>query len=126
MLKGPLQYVNYQKFSKGACPRIPLEPFSFSICFKVVPHKEKLAEKYGKFGGHLPEKISWIHRRYENTFKGVFASLLGLTCLYLVNIQPDSIFHSPHQNFLNSLLSARSSFFFVDPPLLKFAGCAPI
>ena len=26
-LKWPLQYANFQKFSGGACPRIPLESF---------------------------------------------------------------------------------------------------
>ena len=51
-------------------------------------------------------------------------SFLGLTSVYLVNIQPNSKFHPPpHQNFLDPLLSARSSFF-VEPPPLKYAGCA--
>ena len=30
VLKWPLQYVNFQKFSGGAYPRTPLEPFFYS------------------------------------------------------------------------------------------------
>ena len=30
-------------------------------------------------------------------FKGPFTPFLGLTCLYLVNIQPNSKFHSPNK-----------------------------
>ena len=42
----------------------------------------------------------------------------------IVNIQSNSKFHPPHQNFLDPLLNARSSFFLELPPL-KYAGCTP-
>ena len=32
-LKWPLQYANFQKFSRGACPRNPLESF---LAFKLL------------------------------------------------------------------------------------------
>ena len=59
-------------------------------------------------------------------FKGLFTPFLGLTSLYLVNIQRNSKFHPPHQNFLDPLLSAGSRFFLeLSAPPLKYAGCTP-
>ena len=50
VLKWPLHYVNFRKIFGEACPRTPLESFSFSIYFKII-RKEKLRLKYmSKFG----------------------------------------------------------------------------
>ena len=42
VLKWPLQYANFQKFSGGVCPRTPLEPFLFSIYFKIILPETRL------------------------------------------------------------------------------------
>ena len=45
-LKQPLQHVNFQKFSGGACPRTLLELFFITISFKfVLPKKITLRKK---------------------------------------------------------------------------------
>ena len=60
----------------------------------------------------------------KTVFKGPFMSFLGLTSLYLVNIQPNSKVHPPYQNFLDPLMSAGSRFFFRTPPF-EISWCAP-
>ena len=72
----------------------------------------------------LTEENSKYLADMKTFFKRPFTFFGGLTSLYLVNIQPNSKFHPPYQNFLDPLLGAEWSFF-LEPPLLKFAGCAP-
>ena len=43
VLKWPLQYVNFEKISGGSMPPHPLEPFLFSMCFKITLHEKKHA-----------------------------------------------------------------------------------
>ena len=56
-------------------------------------------------------------------FKELFISFLGLTSLYLGNIQPDSKFHPPPPKFSGSAPECEIKFFFRIPPV-KHAGCA--
>ena len=127
VLKWPLQYVNFQKFSGKACPWIPLEHFSFSIYFKmIVPEKKKHAWKYGKLGCPILEKISWIRCKHENIFKGLFTPFLGLTSLCLINTPPNSkLYPLPTKIFWPHSWVRHRVFFRTHPPL-KFPGCAPV
>ena len=56
-LKWPLQYVNFQKFSREKCPQTPLEPFLF-LDFLQINSAEKNTLKSFKLWCPLPEKIS--------------------------------------------------------------------
>ena len=57
VLKWPLQYVNFQKFSKGACPRTPLEPFLFSMYFKIILPKKNMLENMSNLGAPSLKKF---------------------------------------------------------------------
>ena len=82
---------------------------------------------YVKIWCPLTEKKSEYATDMKTFFKGSFTSFLGLTSLYLVNIQPNSKFHPPYQNFLDPFLSCEYEMeFFLEHPPLKFAGCAPV
>ena len=49
VLKWTLQYANFKKFSGEACPRTPLKPLLFSICFKMIlPENIRLKIQYVK------------------------------------------------------------------------------
>ena len=52
-------------------------------------------------------------------FKGFFTSFLGLTSLYLVNIQPNSKFHHPPPEVSGSVPEWEIEFFFRTPPFEK-------
>ena len=56
-LKWPLQCVDLQKVSGGACFRTPLEPFSFLNLHQILPEKICLI-KISKFNALVLEKIS--------------------------------------------------------------------
>ena len=56
VLKWSLQYVNFQKFSGGACPQISLEPFLFSIFFKMIRLEKKTRLKIWQVWVPLLEK----------------------------------------------------------------------
>ena len=47
----------------------------------------------------LPEKFFEYTADMKTFFNGVFTPFLGLTSLYLVNIQPNSKFHPPTKIF---------------------------
>ena len=50
VLKWPLQYVNFQKFSGRACPRTPIKPFLFSILFKMILPEKNMLENMANLG----------------------------------------------------------------------------
>ena len=77
-----------------------------------------------KFDVPLLKKISEYAADVKTFFKRLFTSFLGLTSLYLANIQLNSKFHPSRQHFLDPLLSAGSKFI-LEPDPLKYAGCAP-
>ena len=82
VLKWPLQYVNFQKFSGGTCPRTPLELFVLSICFKIIlSEKNTLENNYVKIWCPLPEKILECAADMKTFFKGLFTPLWRLTSL---------------------------------------------
>ena len=56
-LKWPLQNANFQKFSGGACPRIPLESFLVLKLFEINS-AEKTLLKSDENWCPFPEKIS--------------------------------------------------------------------
>ena len=111
VLNWPLQYANFQKSFGVACPRTSLEFFLFSICFKIILPKKTTLENISNLGALSLKKFLNM-RRYENIFRRAFYVFFGSTSSYLVNIQRNSKFHFPHQNYLNLLLSAGSRFFF--------------
>ena len=53
----------------------------------------------------LPEKNFECAADMKTVLKGLFTPFLGLTSLYLVNIQPNSKFHPLQQNFMDPLLN---------------------
>ena len=96
--KWPLQYVSiqFQTCSGGACPQTPLKPFLFSTCFEIIlPEKQRFKTSCVKNWCPLPEKNLEYAAGMKTFFKRLFTSFLGLTSLYLVNIQPNSKFHPP-------------------------------
>ena len=97
--KWPLRYVIFW----GSMPSYPTQPFLFTRCFKIIlPEKICLKICENLVPPHW--KKFWICQRHENIFKGPFkTSFLGLTFLYLVNIQSNSKFYPPYQNFLDPL-----------------------
>ena len=122
--KWPMQHVNFQKFFVVACPRTPLEPFLLSIFFKIVLPEKNTLENVANLGAPSLKKILEYIADMKTFLKG-FHAFLGLMSLYLVNTQPNSKFHPPHQKFLDPLLSAGFEDIFRTPLRLKFAGCAP-
>ena len=101
-------------------------PRAFFI-FKMLQNKssgKNYAWKYVKVWCLLPEKIAEIAAEHENISQRACYVFFGSNA-FLVNIQPDSKFHLPHQNFMYPLPSARSSFFLEPPLSLKHAECAP-
>ena len=44
-LKWPLQYANFQKFSRGACPRTPLESFLAIKLLRINSAEKNTLEK---------------------------------------------------------------------------------
>ena len=111
VLKWPLQYVNFQKCFGAACPRTLLEPFLFSIYFKIIRPENSTPENMAKFGALSLKKILEYVADMKTFFKGLFTPFLGLTSLCLVHSQTNSKFQLPLQNFPDSLLNAGSSFF---------------
>ena len=77
VLKWPLQHVNFQKFSGGACPRTPLEPFLFSICIKITLPKKTTLGIYVKMWCPLPEKNSEYAADMKTFFKGLIYTFFG-------------------------------------------------
>ena len=57
VLKRPLQYVKSQQFSRGACSRLPLEPFLFSIGFKIILPEKTTLDNKAKVGAPSLKKI---------------------------------------------------------------------
>ena len=67
--KWPLQYISFTKFFRGTCPRTPLEPFLFSICFKTILPEKKTFENMSKFSAPLPEKFLNTSQTRKNFLK---------------------------------------------------------
>ena len=56
LLRGSLQYVNFQKIFGSIIPD-PLEPFLFSICFKIILHEKNKLENMANLGAPSLRKI---------------------------------------------------------------------
>ena len=56
-LKWPLQYATFQKFSRGAYPRTPLESFLLLKLIKIKSVEKKYARKVTKIGAFSLKKI---------------------------------------------------------------------
>ena len=69
-----------------------------------------MLENMSKFGVPSLKNFPEYAADMKSFFKRLFTSFLGLTALYLVNLQPNSKLHSPPK-FLDPLLSAGSRFF---------------
>ena len=68
----------------------------------------KYARKSNKIWCPLPEKnfeYAAVIKHFQKAYLRPFLGLNVLTFLYLVNIQPNSKLHPPHQNFLDPLLA---------------------
>ena len=92
-LKCPLQYVNFQKFSGGACPWTTYNHFRFPICFKFNFATKNTFKKCQNLvlKGSEYTPLTWIHflkRTYLRSFS-------GLPSLHSVDIQPNSKLHPP-------------------------------
>ena len=106
--KCPLQYVNFQKFSGGACPRTSLKSFLFPYLLQIQLCQKKgtlkkcqnLVLKSSKYRT-TTFSFTWTHF-LKNAYLRSFS---GLTSLRSLNIQPNSKLHPPHQNFLDPPLN---------------------
>ena len=80
-------------FFRGSLTPDPQEPFSFSICFKIILPGKITHEKYVKNWCPLPKKIYEYTSDMQTFFKG------WVQRLCVVNIQPNSKFHPPTKIF---------------------------
>ena len=79
-------------------------------------YKEKLRLEIYQNLVPPPRKISEYSADMKTLFKGLFTPFLGITSLYLVNIQPNSKFHPPPK-FSGSASACEIKGFFRTPPL---------
>ena len=66
-----MQHVNFQKFSGGACPRTPLEPFLFLNQLQIGSAKKNTLEKKNLEIMAPPFKLS----RYDIGIRGRYFSI---------------------------------------------------
>ena len=114
------------KIFRGSMPPDPPRAFFIlNMLQNDSAGKKKTSQKYVKIWCPLPEKFS-EYAADKNIYQRAFSVFLGLTSLCLVNIQPNSKFHPPHQNFLVPLLSAGSKLFFLlEPPPFEICWVRP-
>ena len=90
--------------------RPPLKSFLLLKLLKINSAGKTALEKKTKIGAFsLIKKISEYAldmKQFQRAYERPFPGLNVLTSLYLVNIQPNSKLHPPHQNFVNPPLDS--------------------